>query len=265
MPFTLAHSAAALPFRRLHLVPSALVIGTLAPDFEYFLRLSPDDRFGHSLVGALILTLPLALAVLWIFHNLVKVPAARLLPGVIQRRLERHLDQFHFRGTKRFLLIVASILLGIATHLLWDSFTHANTWFYDHWSALGQTYQFPILGRTPGYKLLQHGSTVIGTGILLAWFVGWYRAAELSPQIRGTSPSTSRKIAITAVVTTLALAGGLIRAFAGIGIPTRRLGFNRFVGEVVVTAIALVWWQLVAYGLFSTKRNSIVTANDSTR
>jgi|HubBroStandDraft_1064217.scaffolds.fasta_scaffold451974_2 hypothetical protein len=58
MPFTLAHAAAALPFRRLHLVWSGLVIGTFAPDLEYFVRFSPNDGYGHTLVGALVLSLP---------------------------------------------------------------------------------------------------------------------------------------------------------------------------------------------------------------
>ncbi len=89
MPFTLAHSAAALPFRRLRLVPSALVIGTFAPDFEYFLRVTHSGRFGHTLVGSFVFTLPVALVVLWIFHTFVKVPVTMLLPDAIQRRLAK--------------------------------------------------------------------------------------------------------------------------------------------------------------------------------
>jgi hypothetical protein len=77
VPFTLAHGAAALPFRRLHLVFSGLLVGTFAPDFEYFLRLSPDDGFGHTLLGTFVLTLPLALLVLWLFHTFVKLPVVR--------------------------------------------------------------------------------------------------------------------------------------------------------------------------------------------
>ena len=98
MPFTLSHGAAALPFRRLRLVPSALLVGTFAPDFEYFLRLAPDDRFGHTLLGTFVLTLPVALLVLWLFHRYVKLPLATLLPDAIQRRLASHLDEFRFRG-----------------------------------------------------------------------------------------------------------------------------------------------------------------------
>ena len=39
MPLTIAHPAAVLPFRHSRLPISALVIGSLAPDFEYFLHL----------------------------------------------------------------------------------------------------------------------------------------------------------------------------------------------------------------------------------
>ena len=124
MPFTLAHGAAALPFRRSRLIPSALLIGTFAPDFEYFLRFSAHDRFGHTLFGSFVLTLPLALVVLWLFHNFAKVPVIRLLPNQLQMRLANHLGKFRFGGWRRFALIVASVLVGIATHLLWDSFTH---------------------------------------------------------------------------------------------------------------------------------------------
>jgi hypothetical protein len=167
VPFTLAHAAAALPFRRLRLVPSALVVGTLAPDFEYFLRLSPAGRFGHTLPGALLFSLPMALVVLWLFHTFVKLPTVKLLPESIQRRLVPHLHQFRFLGVGRSLWIVASVLVGIATHLIWDSFTHSTTWLYHHWSALRQPHRLPIAGQIPLYKILQHGSTSVGLAILL--------------------------------------------------------------------------------------------------
>jgi hypothetical protein len=171
VPFTFAHVAAALPFRRLRLVPSALVVGTLAPDFEYFLRLAPDDGFGHTPLGIFVLTLPLALLVVWIFHSFVKVPLTKLFPHTIQRRLASHLDEFRFRGAARFVLIVGSVLLGIATHLVWDSFTHPTTWLYHHWVFLSQPLRLPIVGLVPYYKVFQHGSTIIG--IVLQGLPAW--------------------------------------------------------------------------------------------
>lgn len=121
MPFTVSHAAAALPLRRARLVTSALVVGTMAPDFEYFLPLQAHDHFGHTFPGILVLTLPVALLVLWIFHTFVKASAAALLPRRLQSRLAGHLGKFRFGGLGRFLLIVLSILVGIATHILWDS------------------------------------------------------------------------------------------------------------------------------------------------
>lgn len=251
MPFTLSHAAAALPFRRWRLLPSALVIGTFAPDFEYLLRLSPRGRFGHTLIGSFVLTLPLALLVLWIFHAFVKLPTAMLLPEAIQRRLQDHLGEFRFGGVTRFLRIIASILLGIATHLLWDSFTHSTTWPYRHWSILRKPFTLPILGQFPLYKILQHGSTIVGIGILSFWLVRWYRTTPPSAHLRKSLPA-GRKAAIIAVVMTVAIVGAVVRAVVGIGMPIGHLAFNKFVVQVVVTAMALIWWQLVAFG-FATR------------
>jgi uncharacterized protein DUF4184 len=248
VPFTLAHAAAALPFRRWRLVPSALVIGTFAPDFEYLIRFSARGRFGHTLVGSFILTLPLALLVLWVFHAFVKRPTVALLPEALQRRVQDHLDEFRFGGAARFALIVASILLGIATHLLWDSFTHSNTWPYRHWSVLRQPFTLPIVGPLPLYKILQHASTIAGIAILSAWLVHWYRTTQPSAQLR-KSLSPSRKTAVIAVVATVALVGAVARAIVGTGVPTGHSAFNRFIVQAVVTAMAPVWWQLVAYGV----------------
>jgi len=253
VPFTLAHGAAALPFRRLHLIPSGLLVGTFAPDFEYFLRLAPDHGFGHTLLGTFVLTLPLALLVLWLFHAFVKLPLAGLLPDTIQRRLTNHLDEFRFGGAARFALIVGSILLGIATHLAWDSFTHSNTWLYHHWPILRQAVHVPIVGPIPFYRLLQHGSTIIGIAVLSAWLAVWYRSSEPSGHALSNTTSRTRKIAIGAIVMTIAVAGATIRAVAEIGIPLSHTSEERFVGLLVVTGIALVWWELVAYGVFSSR------------
>jgi hypothetical protein len=253
VPFTLAHGAAAVPFRRVGLLTSALLVGTFAPDFEYFLRLAPDNGFGHTLLGTFVLTLPLAVLVLWLFHAFVKMPLARLLPGAIQRRLTNHLEEFRFGGVARFALVAGSILVGIATHVTWDSFTHRNTWLYHHLPLLGQTINLPILGVIPFYKVFQHGSTVIGTAILSIWLAVRYRNTEPCDRVLRSSVSSKRKMVVSSVVATVALVGAAIRAVAGIGVPTDSSSGKRFAGLLVVTAIALVWWQLVAYGVFSSR------------
>src|SRR5581483_12465816 len=49
VPFTLAHPAAVLPLRRRGLVFSALVVGSMAPDFEYFFGLKRP--ISHTMPG----------------------------------------------------------------------------------------------------------------------------------------------------------------------------------------------------------------------
>lgn len=247
MPFTFAHAAAALPFRRLHLATSALVIGTFAPDFEYFLRLAPDRRFGHTIVGTFVFSLPAALLVLWMFHVFVKRPAAGLMPSRIRGRLFPYLGQFRFGGAARFALIVVSILLGIATHLLWDSFTHAETWAYWRWGWLREPVPLPALGMVAHYKVLQHLSTLVGSGVVVIWLLCWYQRTKTSdPEFVGLP---ARREAIVVGIAALAVVGAVIRALIGTGFLTSRLPYSKFASESVTAFIALFWWQLVAYGL----------------
>jgi membrane-bound metal-dependent hydrolase YbcI (DUF457 family) len=232
----------------MRLIPSALVVGTLAPDFEYFLRLGPSSGFGHTLLGALLLTLPLALIFLWLFHRYVKAPLASILPEPVERRLAPYLGSFRFFGPSRYGLVAISILVGIATHLLWDSFTHQTMWLYHHWSFLRQSSHVPFLGTIQNSTLLQHGSTIVGIGLLTVWCSRWYRSAPVNDQ-QFSPLSRVRKIAAIITVSTTAVIVGLARAVAGAGMPASRHALEIFAGKAVVTATALVWWQLVLFGL----------------
>ena len=51
MPFTLSHVAAVLPFRKLNLVWSAFVVGTMAPDFPYIVGNTDNRGLGHEFPG----------------------------------------------------------------------------------------------------------------------------------------------------------------------------------------------------------------------
>ena len=254
MPFTLSHAAAALPLRRMNLIPSALVVGTFAPDLEYFARLSPGDGYGHTLPGTFLVTLPLALLTLWLFHRFVKRPVAAILPEGFQRRLAPYVGRFRFGGVARFGWIVMSLLVGIATHLLWDSFTHRNTWVYHRWPMLQQKVTMLPLGSIPLYKILQHGSTLVGIAILALWMDHWYRNTE--PSSEATIASGRQKFIVFAVILLVAVAGSTLRAILVVGPPTQQVSIARFTGVLVVTLIALIWWQFVLWGLITTRRSA---------
>ncbi|RKZ85433.1 MAG: hypothetical protein DRR19_16380 [Candidatus Parabeggiatoa sp. nov. 1] len=63
MPFTLSHPAAAVPLARGGLVLSALVVGSMSPDFLYFLCLSTQYQFGHTFIGVFVFDIPTGLTV----------------------------------------------------------------------------------------------------------------------------------------------------------------------------------------------------------
>ena len=257
MPFTLAHAAAALPFRRTRLILSAVVVGTFAPDFEYFLRMTPGGHFGNTLPGVFVLDLPLSLVVLWLFHAYMREPMVALLPDPIQCRIFPGPRTFRFWGPARLALIFGSILVGVGTHILWDSFTHPTFWLYRHWAVLSQTVRLPVVGTVQYYKLFQHGSTVIGCAALLIWLLLWYRATGPGQPLLVMPFSLAMKRWFLAFLILIALFGALIRAFVGVGPPNSPRMAETFLGEAVVTTITLIWVQLLAYGIiWSRQRKS---------
>lgn len=265
MPFTFAHAAAALPFRRLRLVPSALVVGTLAPDFWYFLGIESQSGLGHTLLGAFVFTPPLALIVLCLFHAFVEAPITSLLPDTVQSRLVSSPGLFRFGGPTRLAMILGSILLGIATHLLWDSFTHPTTWLYHHWAFLSQMVRLPLVGLVPYYRLFQHGSTLIGTAILLVWLARWYQMTEPCRQDLRPILTIRQRILLIVVISLVAILGAVARSVIIAGAPTDPPAFRRFFGHAIVTVIALVWWELVALGLLYSIRQSTQSPTNSLR
>src|SRR5664279_2869792 len=174
MPFTLSHVAAALPLRRLNLVWSAFVVGSMAPDFPYIVGTTEYRSLGHQFPGVLEFTLPASLFALWLFHFAIKRPAATLLPSGVQQRLRGHLGDFKFGGPVRFFAILFSLVLGIATHLLWDMFTHPLNWLWWRWRWMQGFPNIPIVGRMPMYQVLQYVSTIVGLIALGIWVLLWY-------------------------------------------------------------------------------------------
>jgi hypothetical protein len=60
-----------------------------------------------------------------------------------------------------------AILLGACSHVLWDGFTHAHGWFVEHSLWLSAAFVPAWDPVIPRYKVLQHGSTLLGTTSLL--------------------------------------------------------------------------------------------------
>ncbi len=167
MPFTLSHPAAALPFSRCGLKPSALVLGSMLPDFVFFISLNAYRDFTHSTAGLFLFCLPVGLILFWFYEHFLKAPLRSLMPWWIQGAYtSRPID---FRPFKRLSMLALSILIGAATHLLWDSFTHESSWVQTHWPIMTRTVLDLGFDQVPLTRLLHHLSSVIGGALIVVW------------------------------------------------------------------------------------------------
>lgn len=173
MPFTFSHPAIVLPLTYL---PSqcfsltGLVIGSLTPDFEYFLRMRIKSNYSHTLDGLFWFDWPLGLLLAFLFHNIVRDSLFDNLPISLKSRFSafRQFDwNEHFK--RNWLVVNISILIGAASHILWDSFTHDHGYFVQTIPTLKNSVDF-FGGQIPILKILQHSSTMFG-GLIIAFAI----------------------------------------------------------------------------------------------
>ncbi|MFE8696467.1 DUF4184 family protein [Cytobacillus sp. FJAT-53684] len=175
MPLTFAHPAVVLPFSRKskYINFSALVLGSMAPDFEYFLRGQPLGEIGHTWMGFFLFNLPLVAAIYFIYHIFMHQTIVSHLPAFLQEPIIHKVD-----SSRKLKVIVFcySALFGMLTHVVWDSFTHMHGYMVIHFPILAQT--FDIYGHNiPLYKFLQHGSTLVGIIAIIGYM--YFRALLL--------------------------------------------------------------------------------------
>ena len=167
MPFTLAHPAAVLPFVRGRFVTAGLVAGAMAPDMPYFARAARIPVYAgawhepflnattsHSWPGAVTVSLVYALALCGCYR-LVHPPLLDLAPVQIPAGRSPTCARSPLVGLG---WLVASALVGIASHLVWDAITHANGSVVPGAGLL----RAPMVGELSWARALRHVSSVVG-------------------------------------------------------------------------------------------------------
>ena len=127
MPFTISHVAAVLPFTRplaRWRLLSAAIIGSMVPDFGWFLPWRPARFETHSFDALLTFCLPVGLASYWMFQLLVRRPVLELLPPGAYARWRASETPADYRSAKQWIWAACGLLAGAITHLVWDAFTH---------------------------------------------------------------------------------------------------------------------------------------------
>ena len=144
----------------------------MAPDFEYFFRMNVLGIYGHTFWGLFYFDLPLSLLIALLFHLIAKKNLIDNLPYFVQSRFHetREMDFVRYLKDHKVIFIMSAIL-GSATHVIWDGFTHGAQFGV---KALPMIYE----GRTvdfdgvhyPLWYALQAISTCVGGVIIVIYF-----------------------------------------------------------------------------------------------
>jgi hypothetical protein len=241
MPITPAHAAAAWPLRtwlpRLPL--SALIIGTMSPDCEYFLTLAPITRVAHTLPGIALFCVPVSLAVWFVFRHLVRPAIVDLLPPGAARAIGP--------ASASWGLALAAVVLGAVSHVIWDGFTHHNDWGVNLLPIL-RTQPIPPIVPLPWYKLLQYGRSVGGVLVLALWTGGWLRS--LPAAALEFAPGQLRRAAfVVAWVLLVSVLGALADGWWG-----RRSSWPVDLGRAAIGAMAAGALAVLVFATISAVR-----------
>lgn len=177
MPFTISHAAAVLPLQRItrsRIPLAAMMIGSMAPDFAFFVPTALVTRdFTHDFAGLVQFCWPVALLLWLVFVKVLERPTIEILPSPWRERVPRSLPV-----TPRSLLLASiGILIGGTTHIALDAFTHGGT-------PVGQL--FPVLNSV-AFEFHGRVVRVFGVMQLLTSIVGllalayWFWSLRLAP------------------------------------------------------------------------------------
>lgn len=188
MPFTLSHPAIVLPFglgKSKYVDFTALVMGSMAPDFEYFVHFRPYRTIGHSFLGQIYFNLPIILILTYIFHYIIKEPLITNLPKPLCNNYY-YITKYKWKlnSLTRIIVFIYSALIGAFSHIIWDGFTHSSGVFVEKLHVLKESIDIIII-RLPVYNLLQHMSSIIGL-IAIFLFIVYKRDKTSKVDVKNT-------------------------------------------------------------------------------
>jgi hypothetical protein len=146
-------------------------------------------------------------------------------------------------------LVVASIVLGGVTHVVWDAFTHTDRW---------GTHLIPFLDERTGpffnADIAHWTGSIVGLAIIALWGIRWLRRQDAAALDLAT-PSWVRVLVWLSLPISLLLGLGVaIRA----GIPGLRL-----IVHVAGTTGAAIFLVMLAISALAVARNEARHARDA--
>lgn len=208
MPCTFSHPLAVVPLYRCcadRLNFAALVVGSMSPDFGYYVSQFPLATFAHTVLGLFAVCLPSGLAALGVFY-LLRRPLCFVLPQPHRAALTR-LAMRRWSITLRSLRTAAlSILLGASTHTVWDSFTHDGGWAVERVAILRAPLAHMGPSTLPLSYVLQQTSTFGAGAFLAVLYFRWLRQQPRTKSPADTSVPDWWRYSLIAVLAVIAVA-----------------------------------------------------------
>ncbi len=181
MPFTPSHAVVALPFLHPRVralskdIPVAIAVGAMTPDLPLFVGWTGLSYGATHAWVWLPATAVVAGALLVAWRCLLRPAVRELSPSWLARRLPASWDggmaaalRETFSSIRGLLWLAVALMAGVATHIVWDSFTHEGR---------AGVVTVPLLaeqwGPLLGYKWLQYASSILGLAVLGCWALVW--------------------------------------------------------------------------------------------
>jgi hypothetical protein len=254
MPFTLCHPAMAIPLHRYTrrvTSLSALVIGSMAPDFVYYFSFGVSGEFSHSVLGILLYCVPAGALVTIVYYALLRQPFLAWLPQVVSARMSWQAPR-PFGSARASLNVLVSLAIGAFTHIAWDAFTHRNTIAVERFELL---HTLVSIGghEMPLFKVLQHASSLFGFIVIAAYIGIWLSRSAPGPRHPVTFSNRQRLLALAAVVAAAA-AGGLAGLLLRPAVSIEHGLFNVVVSSMATAALAIVF-LCIGWKAYASKGN----------
>ncbi|MDG5815326.1 DUF4184 family protein [Chitinispirillales bacterium ANBcel5] len=247
MPLTTAHPVVAVPFQKLGLSLSALIVGSVIPDFEFFLRLTTGRLIAHTIPGILLFCLPVGFLVLLIFHKFLKYPLITLLPHSHQNKLLPLAGNYTFFSIRRLSNIFLSLTIGALSHIVLDALTHSDGFFVELFPVLSATlFEFDG-GALRVYFLLQYLISAIGMLLLVYWYYSWYKTAPEGKLERNKKFPSGSKGVVAVFMCAMTLVGGVVYGYVTI-IPAEGVQMVKlFVSNATIAATSSFLLSLIVF------------------
>lgn len=177
-------------------------MGSMAPDLTYYVPLPWLDPTHtlltrtHHASSVFWLDPLLALALLVVFHVLLKRPVVALLPPAAAGRVWQSAERFVWRRATAVWWIALSLMIGAATHVAWDRLNGA-------------------FGEEHSTKLDLAGG-VLGFAALLAWTWRWWRVTSAQPIPTGLRLPTRLRTVVWGALVAAPLVLGTVGAVSGV-------------------------------------------------